>query len=768
MIKKCLLVSAFSFCLLGITSSVQAQVRSDATIGTQVTSSDQRNFFIDGGRQAGGNLFQSFSTFSVPTGGSAVFNNSSTITNIISRVTGPAASNIDGAILAQNDANLFFINPNGIFFGPNARLGLGGSFLASTASQVLFEGGDSFSATEPTSLLTVRTPIGLGFGPIAAPIQNQSRAVGTLNSANNPTDPMFVGLQVNEGETLALVGGDIELQGGGLTAESGRIELTSVGPGSRVDLDTTRKNWILSVPKRTTLGNIRLSRTDGSKRSLVTVRGGGAGSIQVQGQRLTLFNSNINATLNPRGTADQGGTIRLWVPGRIVISGDSEVATRTRTPSMAGTVFVETGQLILRDGGKVSSSTTERNNTGNAGRVVINATDLIRVSGRNPNRTLESAIFSQSPGNVSGDAGLVRITTRRLVVEKGGQVSAGAVEELDGLNPGISRGDGGSLSIMATDSILVTGAGIDEKGNPQPSALIAEAQGEGSAGRLVLRTGQLLVQDQGRVTVRSLEAGSAGNIGVFANTIRLEGMGQLDAQTAADSGGNIVLRAADLIFLRQGSTISTSSGLGEAAGDGGNIRIMAPLVVAVPGENSDISTDAVLGNGGAISIRTEGLFGFNFRSTGTAFTNDITANSQFGLDGVVQVNTPDTDPSNDTVALPEVIRTAVVTQGCQASQQGGQFIHTRRGGRPLGPQEIGSQSIWDDLRPSSTGQVVKAPSRWRGGATSRRLSSPSPIRPLREAQGWAKDAQGNLVLLAQAASVTPNAFAQAAVPCHSY
>ncbi|PZD75001.1 hypothetical protein C1752_00227 [Acaryochloris thomasi RCC1774] len=767
MVKNCLFLSTFSLCVLGMAAGDgQAQVQGDATVGTQVTSSDQLNFDIDGGRQVGGNLFQSFRTFSVPINGSADFNSGPTVTNIISRVTGSAASNIDGLIRVPNsDANLFFINPNGIFFGPNARLSLDGSFLASTASQILFAGGDRFSATQPTSLLTVRTPIGLGFGPTAAPIQNQSRTTGRLGSSRRRLGDRTVGLQVNAGRTLALVGGDIDLLGGNLTAARGRVELASVGPGSRVDLSAVGQNWILDVPEGATLGNIRLSQG-----SLVTAGGRGTGSVQVQGQKLTLLNAKINATLstNPVDMTFQGGTISLRVPGRIVLSGDSEVATRTRAPVSGGTVLIETGQLILRDGGTVTSSTVGENNSGDAGRVVINATDLIRVSGRNPSRRGQSAIFSQSVAGATGNAGRVKITTRRLVVENGGQVSVGAVEDPDpnGFGQGVSNGDGGSLSIMATDSILVTGVGIDENGDLQPSALIAEAQGEGMAGSLVLRTGQLLVQDQGLVTVSSLEEGSAGNISVLADTIRLEG-GLLNAETATDSGGNIVLRAADYILLRQESMISTSGGIGNAGGDGGNIRIAAPLVVAVPGENSDIRTDAFLGNGGAVSINTDGLLGFSRPPLDTGLTNDITANSRFGLDGVVQVNTPEIDPSKDTVALPEVIRTAVLTQGCQAGQQGSQFIHTRRGGKPSEPQEIGSQSIWDDLRPSSIRRAVKAPSRWRGATTGLR-KLPSPIRPLQEAQGWARDARGNLVLLAQAPNVTPNAFAQAAVPCHSY
>ncbi len=767
MIKGFLPLFTGSLYLFGLGADYgQAQIRNDLTVDTQVTSADQSNFVIDGGQQSGSNLFHSFTTFSVPSNGSARFNNGSNITNIISRITGPAASNIDGVIQAGHDANLFLINPNGIFFGPNARLGLGGSFLASTANQLLFETGRTFSATQPTSLLTVSAPIGLGFGSTAAPIRNQSRAFGRLGRPRIQPNGIgtTVGLQVRGGETLALVGGNIDLEGGVLRAPSGRLELASVGPGSRVNLETIGNNLGLEVPVGTELGNIALSPRN-QQRSLASTSGPEPGSIQIQGQQLTLLNSNISASLNNFATGiNQGGNINIQVPGRVVLSGLSEIATRIRTTGTAGTVFLETGQLILSNGGTVTSSTVtpverESSNIGNAGTVIINATDLVRIRGRTSDGAGRSAIFSQSPGNVSGDAGRVTITTRRLVVEEGGAVSVGAITETDSNSPGTSDGNGGNLSVTATDSILVSGFGIDETGDSQPSALIAEAQGRGSSGNLRLETGQLLVQDQGTITVSSSMQGTAGNINITADSIHLENGGQLNAEATADGGGNITLRAEDNLLLRRGSSISTSSGLRNTAGSGGNIRITAPLVFAVPDENSDIRTDAFTGNGGAITISTSGLFGLSFRPAATEFS-DITANSRFGLDGSVQINTPEIDPSKDTVNLPEAIRTAVLTQGCQIGEQSGQFIDTRRGGQPLSPKEIGNPTIWDDLRTSTANGKERSISRLK--------TPPSSAHPVQEAQGWVRDNQGKLVLLAQVPSVVPNALIQAAAPCRSF
>lgn len=152
-----------------------AQISSDGTVGSQVSSPRPGAFLINGGATRGSNLFHSFSEFSVPSNGFAYFNNLTSIQNIITRVTGGSISNIDGLIRANGTANLFFLNPNGIIFGPNAKLKIGGSFLASTANSLNFADGTKFSATatQTTPLLSVAVPLGLQYGSNIGNIQVQ-------------------------------------------------------------------------------------------------------------------------------------------------------------------------------------------------------------------------------------------------------------------------------------------------------------------------------------------------------------------------------------------------------------------------------------------------------------------------------------------------------------------------------------------------------------------------------------------------------------------
>src|SRR5215472_5991726 len=122
------------------------------------------------GKQVGGNLFHSFGQFSLSTPEVATFSGPATISNVIGRVTGGNGSKIDGTIQSTiTGANLYLINPNGILFGPNAKVDVKGSFHASTAAYLKMSDGTLFQATKPdgstapANTMITASPAAFGF-----------------------------------------------------------------------------------------------------------------------------------------------------------------------------------------------------------------------------------------------------------------------------------------------------------------------------------------------------------------------------------------------------------------------------------------------------------------------------------------------------------------------------------------------------------------------------------------------------------------------------
>jgi filamentous hemagglutinin family protein len=261
-------------------TEAMAQIVPDATLPTNSNVNQlEQTWEITGGTVRGDNLFHSFDEFSLPSGNEAFFNQAGAIENIFTRVTGRSLSNINGTIRANGAANLFLINPNGIQFGENARLQIGGSFLGSSASRFLFENGTEFSATNPQAppLLTINSNLSSFEAGTGGGI--------TLEFDENPGNISSESaiLEVEPGKTLALFGGNITLESSNLIAPGGRIELGSIaGAGSDVSVGLIRESTLpLSPEGESTFGNIQLSGT-----TTLDVSDDQSGAIQLWGSEI--------------------------------------------------------------------------------------------------------------------------------------------------------------------------------------------------------------------------------------------------------------------------------------------------------------------------------------------------------------------------------------------------------------------------------------------------------------------------------------------------
>jgi large exoprotein involved in heme utilization and adhesion len=218
--------------------------------------------------------------------------------------------------------------------------------------------------------------------------------------------------------------------------------------------------------------------------------------------------------------------------------------------------------------------------------------------------------------------------------------------------------------------------------------------------------------------------------------------------------------------MRRNSLITTTAGTAGQGGDGGNMKINAQFIVAVPKEDSDITANAYTGRGGNINITTQGIYGLQFRPRLTPLS-DITASSDFGVNGTVQINTPDVDPSRGLANLPTEF-TDASNQIAQTCPTGGKFVQnefivTGRGGLPSAPdQTLSPDAVWTDLRP--TPQTDKT----RSSSPEAKLTHNSKTAPLVEATGWAINGKGEVVLTASAPNVTPQSPTLTPITCPTW
>ncbi len=796
----------------------QAQVVPDATMTSpSIVKTLSTTTTITGGTTAGTNLFHSFDRFSVKLGDTAWFNNAPTIQNIITRVTGSSASQIDGQLRANN-TNLFFINPNGILFGPSAQLNLGGSFIGSTAQSLKFADGSTFSAIAPqaTPLLTMSVPIGLQYGANPAPISVQGGGHKlTINSSNFSINRSArpAGLKVQPNQTLALVGGDVSLSGANLTAENGRVELGAVREAGLVKLTQTNPGWTLSYDAFNTFGDIRLGQA-----ASIDTSGNSGGEIRVQGRQVSLKEgSTLLATTLGTGKG-RGITVKatesLDVLGfsgsatqRFISSLFTDASIAATSTAQGGSIAIETGTLRITDGAQISASTLA---AGNAGNLMVKAKTIDLQSGITPfgGGGLFSTVLNRT---ARGQGGSVQVETEQLTLQDGAKISvstsglgnagqltvqANSINVLgrsasfgsSGLFARGAAGNGGNLMVKADRLYVADGAQIavstSGTGNAgsltvnakdidlvgigvgAPSGLFASVQsrasgqggdlmivadrlsirngaqvvvstaGSGNAGDLIVNAREILlsgsspqsrsgffasavvdtgnggdiniaaqrltIQEGATISVSNFGStaatapgrGAAGNVLINSTAIDLKTNGSIAASTLAGASGNVEIQSSQLVMQRN-AMISTNS---KGTEPGGNIKINSDILVGV--QNSDITANAVNAKGGQVVITAKSILGLLNRDRLTP-ENDITATSDLGVsfNGSVQINSLNLNPTNGTVELPNSLQGQQISQSCTANQ-GSRFISTGHGGIPPSPSfnMSPSQRAWHDIR----------------------------------------------------------------------
>ena len=594
------------FLSFAIPSLTQAQPIPDATLTPNNTVVDPQGneYEITGGVEAGNNLFHSFREFSVPKGAIAYFNNITSIQNIISRVTGRSPSQIDGMIRANGAANLFLINPNGIIFGAEAQLNIGGSFLASTATSFVFDNG-TFSAIDPQAppLLTLTAPIGLQYGANAGSIVNQSTATNNLNQ--------IVGLEVAQGKTLSLVGGNVSLSDGGtLTAPGGRIELGGLAEAGTVGLRVEGNQLSFSFPDN--VASVDVILTDRAK---VDVRSSGDGSIAVHARNLRIFESWLLAGIvEGQGSDDaQAGDITLKATEEFILR-NGEVSNNLETAGTGGSLNIQARSLKLLDGAQVQTLTEGR---GDAGSITVSVDDNAIIDGEievtfpdGEKATVPSGIFSSVEPDANGDGGDILLSTGSLTMSDGGQILADT----------LGNGDAGDVSIVARDSVSLSNSTA-----ANPTSIGSDVEGVGNVGTIEIQTRSLSLKGGGQIGATLLSEvtedgkvvspggrgqGEIGSIEINASdSVTISGYDQEGYSsglfTSTEKGaygpaGNITVNT-DRFLITDGASVDART---ENPSNGGEITINATIFEAVGGGQIQSNTSS-RGNAGKLMINAD-------------------------------------------------------------------------------------------------------------------------------------------------------------------
>jgi filamentous hemagglutinin family protein len=575
------------------------------------------------GRTVGGNLFHSFGQFSLQAGQSATFTGPGSIGNVISRVTGGQLSSINGLIdtrTAMPNASFYLLNPAGVLLGPNASLNVGGAVHFSTAGYLCLgaagclndpASGKFFATLGPESVLTAAPPAAFGFLPNVPP---GPITVDAANLLATVVDPPV-------GQTISLVGGQLQITGATLAPPGGRVQLIGVDSAGEVAIPS------LDVSSFSSLAPVSISS------STIDVTGDPGGSVAIRGGDVLVENSSITAATGfldaPPVAVDLEGSSSVSVSGSLLMSatsgdgrgGNIRLAAPTITLSNAavfslkagagagadiaiagGTVTMTDASAVISNGvapgepsgvisvtasGVMTMSTNStvvgQSDAGDGGAVSISAGSLVMNGGA----TIQSNTGDGQGGNIS-------VTAPRLTMSEGATIKSST----------FGIGQGGHVTVTAAQSAVIrdlfTGVNTGSFLTPIPGDPAAPVPGPpgdilGQFGSLtvsggaiiqsgvfagtvggsrvkIVTTGPILLSNGGGI-VNTAFFGDLGPIEISAPQVMLNGGFVSTATLQSGNAGGIFINTGQLSLTGGGQIVTAS--LDQATGVGGDVTVNA-------------------------------------------------------------------------------------------------------------------------------------------------------------------------------------------------
>ena len=338
-----------------------------------------------------------------------------------------------------------------------------------------------------------------------------------------------------------------------------RVQAQTIGPGNGGDITfngkrlimTNESAFITNTLDNGNAGNIRVNASEyvrfadpqfastpsglftNSTGREGTITSGNAGSIQVITPRLEMTGgARISTTTQ---TAGRGGDVTITAPDGIFLSGQriggpplvnfglggsdgSGIFTRTVGSGQCGAVcgnggnqIINTGQLVLQNGGILDSGTT---GNGRGGNIQVNASSI----------AMSGTLIDGTPGGVF---------SRTIATTP-------------------DAGTGGNISLTAGQSVAIS----------EVSSISASSTGPGNAGNILVKANDITINGGGTITAASTGAGNAGTVTIQglnspANSFLIDGAGSGVFTNTEDTGagGNISVNA-NTVTISNGGTLS--------------------------------------------------------------------------------------------------------------------------------------------------------------------------------------------------------------------
>jgi filamentous hemagglutinin family protein len=601
----------FLIILIILNTKLNAEIITDGTIGQRSHLTGPK-FKINEqlGMQVGSNLFHSFQTFNIETGETAIFRGSSSVTNILARVTGNQSSWIDGKIIS--DANLYLLNPNGIVFGENASLDVKGSFHASTADYLRLGNTGKFSASQPQeSVLTVAAPEAFGF--LTAP--SSIRIEGSM-------------MIVPEENTLSIIGGDLFISDSILFAKSGKINLASVASSGEV-IPTSSDLRIESLD----LGKIHLGQINLSQSSIDQLKNRSKPNSEGN------YQANIDVTDKNFINEDSGnnrGAGQIFIRAGKFISDKAWIFADTHgnEDGLGIDIFID-GDINLINGARI---TADNKGTGQGGNTKIQANNLT-LSGRNLNICDETCktkyldfekltsiekrkiieeivVFNKLPKHQKQEFIQKKTISEQKEFIKNYQDYISFNKYIDSrttvASNTLNEGNGGNITINASSVEMQSGimqaatensgiAGnihleIDNLTLNNNSFITSDTKNDGKAGNITINANEnIFLLNRGYISALSGDSGDAGSINITTNNALFYNDSGITTQSENTNGGNITFTIKNNLDLSKNSAI-----VAKAKGDAGNITITTKT--ASFSNTSGITTQSFNTSGGNITF----------------------------------------------------------------------------------------------------------------------------------------------------------------------